>query len=295
MEDKLNPTAVGAFVLLLGAAMVAAILWLAAGVQVNKDTNPYQSIFTESVAGLNTDAPVKYLGVDVGKVSTIAIDPNNSRQVLLGFDIKQGTPVKEDSEAVLKTQGLTGIVYVELSGGSPGSAPLVATAQTPAPLITSKPSLSTRLENVLSTVLTSVDALSGSLNAVLDPENRAALKETLAQAAAMSRTLAQASKRLEPALLRVTAAAQSVEDLGQVAGKATEKVGEQLGEAATTANQGMSQIQGETLPEIHRLLVEMQSLSTALRTLAEQTERQPNSLVVGAPKRSPGPGERPIP
>ena len=31
MEDKLNPTVVGAFVLLLGAALVGAVLWLAAG------------------------------------------------------------------------------------------------------------------------------------------------------------------------------------------------------------------------------------------------------------------------
>ena len=31
MEDKLNPTHVGAFVLLLGAALVVGVLWHAAG------------------------------------------------------------------------------------------------------------------------------------------------------------------------------------------------------------------------------------------------------------------------
>jgi phospholipid/cholesterol/gamma-HCH transport system ATP-binding protein len=86
------PTLVGAFVLLLGAALVAGVLWLAAGVDGGKPTAPYQSIFTESVAGLNLDAPVKYLGVDVGKVKRIAIDPDNPRQVLLGLQIEQGSP-----------------------------------------------------------------------------------------------------------------------------------------------------------------------------------------------------------
>ena len=125
MEDKLNPTIVGAFVLVLGAALIGAVLWLAAGLSVKKHYTPYRSVVSESVAGLNVDAPVKFLGVDVGKVHTIVIDPRDSRQVLLGFQIERGTPVKQDSEAVLKTQGLTGIAYVELSGGSEGSPPLL--------------------------------------------------------------------------------------------------------------------------------------------------------------------------
>ena len=77
------------------------------------------------MAGLNVDAPVKYLGVDVGKVSRIEIDPRNSQQVRLHFLIDRGTPIKQDSLAVLKTQGLTGIAYIELSGGSAGSPPLL--------------------------------------------------------------------------------------------------------------------------------------------------------------------------
>ena len=128
MQDKVNYALVGAFVIVLGAALVAGVLWLASGASGQKRYDTYQSIIQESVAGLNIDAPVKYLGVDVGKVSEIAIDPLNSRQVRLRFLIERGTPIKQDSEAVLKTQGLTGIAYVELSGGSAGSPPLVAAA-----------------------------------------------------------------------------------------------------------------------------------------------------------------------
>ncbi len=308
MEDKLNPAIVGAFVLLLGAALIAGVLWLAAGMSGKKNYAPYRSIVAESVAGLNIDAPVKYLGVDVGKVRSIAIDPQNSRQVLLGFMIEQGTPVKQDSEAVLKTQGLTGIAYVEFSGGSPGSAALVPTEQEPVPLIRSKPSLSTRLENVLGTVLTGLDQMSGNLSAVFDADNRAALKQILADTATLAHTLAaqkdamhagiadaartarltaHASAQLEPLLLRISAASNAVEKMAQAAAQASL----QAGVAVDSAAGGVQQLRSETLPELGRLITELNQLASSMRHLSEQTERNPSSLLVGGPTRPAGPGE----
>ena len=308
MEDKVNYTLVGVFMLVLGSALVAAVLWLAAGLGGQKKMDPYASIFAESVAGLNLDAPVKFLGVDVGKVSQIRIDPQNSRQVLLRMLIERGTPIKTDSEAVLKTQGLTGIAYIELSGGSAGAPPLVASAEVPVPLIVSKPSLSARLENVLGTALSGLDRMSGSLNSVFDPENRAALKQTLVDIAALAHTLAaqqdnlsagiadaaraakataNASVRLDPLLARVSAAASSVDS----AALALRQTSATAGLAAAAAASGVQQVQRETLPDIARLVSDLGRLADALRQLSEQTERQPSSLLIGAPIRAPGPGE----
>ena len=322
MEDKLNPTVVGAFVLLLGAALVGAVLWLAAGVGGGKPTTAYQSIFTESVAGLNLDAPVKYLGVDVGKVKRITIDPDNPRQVRLGLLIEQGTPVKQDSEAVLKSQGLTGIAYVELSGGTVGSPPLVATADGQVPIIRSKPSLSARLENVMTTVLASIERTSGSLNTLLASDNQAAIKQSLADASAVLHTLAeqrgqlasgitalattarhaaQASAQLGPAVAavgpalahvgpaldKVEAAAASVDRMAQAAGLASTRAGQ----AAEAALGGVQQLRGDTLPGLDRLLAELGPLVGSLRQLSEQLRAQPGSLLVGGAVRAPGPGE----
>ena len=69
MEDKVNFTLVGAFVLVLGMALVAGVLWLAAGITGQKPLQPYAAIMTESVAGLNLNAPVKYLSAEEGGVS----------------------------------------------------------------------------------------------------------------------------------------------------------------------------------------------------------------------------------
>lgn len=267
MEDKLNPTLVGAFVLLLGTGLIAAVLWLAAGVGGGKPMEAYQSVISESVAGLNLDAPVKFLGVDVGKVRAITIDPNNPRQVRLDLLIERGTPVRQDSEAVLKSQGLTGIAYVELGGGS-AAAPLLQPGPDGAPpLIRSKPSLSARLENVVGTALASLDRTTANLNALFDADNRAALKSTLADVSALAHTLAeqrgqfagittdlattarhaaQASARLGPAL---DAAAPALAQIGPAmaqVGPALERVGPALAkvEAAAAAIDRMAQDAG---------------------------------------------------
>jgi phospholipid/cholesterol/gamma-HCH transport system substrate-binding protein len=308
VEDKVNTTLVGAFVLVLGAALVAGVLWLTAGLGSQRAMDNYQAVIQESVAGLNVDAPVKYLGVDVGKVGRIEIDPQNSRQVRLHFLIQRGTPIQRDTVAVLKTQGLTGIAYVELSGGSAGAPPLAGAAEGDGPTIPFKASLSARLENVLTNVLANVDRVSNNLNAVFDADNRAALKATLADTAALAHALAaqrgvfaagvadaartarlaaQAGGRLAPTLERIASSAQAVERMAEQAGAASVRAGH----AADGAASGVRQLNGETLPELTRLMAELDELSASLRRLSEQTAGSPSSLLLGSPTPRPGPGE----
>src|SRR5579871_2511402 len=115
METKFSYATVGLFVLVLSAALIAAVLWIASGSLFKKKVDLYLAFEDESVAGLNLNAPVKYNGVDVGSVREIQLDHNNPQRVRLLFALAHDTPVKADTEAVLKTQGLTGIAYVELS------------------------------------------------------------------------------------------------------------------------------------------------------------------------------------
>lgn len=308
MDDKVNYTLVGAFVLGLGALLVAGVLWLAAGMNGKQAMDVYQAVIQESVAGLNVDAPVKVLGVDVGKVSHIEIDPQNSEQVRLRFLIEHGTPIKGDSVAVLKTQGLTGIAYIELSGGS-ASAPLLVTGPDGVPpTIPFKPSLSARLENVLGNVLGNVDRVSNNLNAMFDADNRAALKSTLADVASLAQALAaqkaaisqgladaarttrltaRAGEQLGPALDRIAKSAQAVERMAEVANAA----GGRVGRAADAAASSVQQAGAETLPDLARLMAELAALSASLRQLSTQTAGSPSSLLMGKPTSQPGPGE----
>jgi len=309
MEAKVNYAAVGVFVLALGAAFIAVVLWLSAGAGNKKQYHLYVAIVNESVAGLNVNAPVKYLGVDVGKVREIQLDPANPQQVQLVFAIEKGTPIKIDTEAVLKTQGLTGIAYVELSGGSPEAATLVAVAPNEFPVIRTKPSLSARLENVLSSVLTNLDRTAANINAVLNDENRAALTKILADTSAVTATLASQKETMRSAIINASRTADNtaratadLDELMKRVAASADAFGKMSNEAtlaSTSAKKtfdemdaGVRELTGDTIPEVNKLLRELSTLSASLKRLSDQTTQNPSSLLRGREAVPYGPGEK---
>jgi phospholipid/cholesterol/gamma-HCH transport system substrate-binding protein len=303
-----NYTIVGGFVLVLGAALIAGALWLASGGAFQKHYDLYRAVSDESVAGLNLNAPVKYNGVDVGKVREIRLDPGNPERVNLLFGIERGTPIKEDTVAVLNIQGLTGIAYVELSGGARDAPPLRAAPGSDYPVIRTKPSLSARLENVLTTVLAKLDSTSDNINALLSDENRAALTRTLADIAAVAHTIAARKDTIDAG---ITSAARTFENAARAtarsgpvieridrSARAVEKMGNEVARTSASAGTAVDAVgadakrfTAETLPELGRLLGELGVLSTSLRRLTEQTERNPRGLLFGRTPVPEGPGE----
>lgn len=306
----MNYTLVGAFVLVLGAALVAAVLWLAAGGSTKTKVDLYRSIMEESVSGLSANAPVKFNGVEVGQVRTIRLDPKNPERVLLTLAIEHGTPITVDTLAVLKTQGLTGIAYVELAGGARGSAPLVASSPGELPLIPSKASLTARLENVIMTVLGKVERTSTTLDALLSEQNRAAVSSALADIAAVSRTVAartssldsaisnaartadhsaRAAAQLGPVIVRVGRGADAVEKMGNEAALAST----QAAQTVTALGVDVKRLTADTAPQLQRLMGELDVLAASLRRFSESTERNPASLLFGRSAVPDGPGESP--
>ncbi|PKO90697.1 MAG: MCE family protein [Betaproteobacteria bacterium HGW-Betaproteobacteria-10] len=308
METKVNYALVGGFVLILGAMLVGAVLWIASGGAFQVQYDLYMAIEDESVAGLNLNAPLKYNGVNVGKVEQIHLDPENPERVILLLAIERDTPIKENTVATLKTQGLTGIAYVELSGGTKNSPPLRVQPGNEYPVIRTAPSISARLENVLTTVLGKLDSTSSNLNTLLGPENQASFKNALADIASVAHTIAGRNKQLDASLINADRSLQNTArasaQLGPLlehierSARAVEKMGEQVAETSASAGQTVNTIgadvkrfSAESLPELERLLGELNALSRTLRRLAEQTERDPNSLLFGRSPVPNGPGE----
>lgn len=304
----MNYAAVGGFVLVLGAVLIASVLWLASGGAWQKKFDLYLAIEDESVAGLNLNAPVKYNGVDVGKVQQIQLDSGSPERVNLIFAIERGTPIKEDTVAVLKTQGLTGIAYVELSGGTSDALPLRVVAGNRYPVIPTKPSLSARLENVLTSVLAKLDSTSNNINAILSDENRMAFTSILADIATVARTIAarkdaidagvvnaartldhsaRVAAQLEPVVKRIGKGAEAVESMGNEVTKTSNSAGKTV----NAIGADVKRFTAETLPELERLLGELSVLSASLRRLTEQTERNPAGLLFGRRPVPDGPGE----
>lgn len=294
--------------LALGAALIGIVLWLASGGALQKRYDIYQAVEDESVAGLNLNAPVKYNGVDIGKVRSIELDRANPGRVVLLFAIERGTPIKEDTVAVLRTQGLTGIAYVELSGGAISSPTLQTLAGNLYPEIRTKPSLSARLENVLTDALAKLDSTTSNINAILSNENRLAFTNTLADIAVVAHTFSARQKQIDSGITNASRTFENTSKATAQIGPVIDRLGhsaeaiEKMGNAVAATSQSagrtvdsvgsdVKRFSSETLPELERLLGELSVLSSSLRRLTEQTERDPRGLIFGRKPVPPGPGE----
>ena len=308
METKVNLVAVGVFVIVLTVTAIASVLYLSSSKFYRKDRDIYQTNMTESVAGLNVNAPVRYRGVDVGSVRAIAISPDNVEQVRVTLEIERGTPIKTDTVAMLQTQGLTGIAFVDLIGGRSASPPLAAKPGEAYPVIHSGTSLMWRLESSLPDVLAGLIRVSDNLNATMDDENRRSLKQTLADLQVLSDALAARSKTIDAGL---EDAARTMHNTARVSGdlpllvqrverstEAFDQMNRQLGAAGASATltldasrADLRQFTGETLPEVRELVGELRTLTAGLQRTVDNFERDPGSLVFGRAPPRPGPGE----
>ena len=117
METRASYILVGSFVLGLIAAAFAFVVWLAS-VQFEEVPMRYVIYFEGGVSGLSVASPVRYRGVPVGSVSDIRIDPENIERIRVMVEISAETPIKADTEATLTLQGITGVSFVFLSGGT---------------------------------------------------------------------------------------------------------------------------------------------------------------------------------
>lgn len=315
MEQRVNFALVGLFVLLLGGALIAAVLWLGVGTE-QKHYETYVTYMKESVSGLNPRAPVKYRGVAVGYVRDIALDKQNPEQVRLLLDIEKGTPVKQDTKAILATQGITGIAYVELTGGSRDSPPLTAKPGQPYPEIPTGPSLLLRLDQAVSSLLQQLSSVATHLNEVaervstlLDQNKQRAIANTLDNVERLTAALAQRVDEIGhtvghvdtilgntakvsaelPGLMNqvgdsVAAARQTIQTINKTANS--------LDQLVNTAQHQLSSFSRDTLSQVNPVLTQMQQLSEALRRLGQDLERNPNMLLFGRPEGRPGPGEK---
>jgi phospholipid/cholesterol/gamma-HCH transport system substrate-binding protein len=113
MEREANYAAVGAFVLLVLLVGALFVYWYSDG-RDHKSFRRYEIYFDGSVSGLERGAAVRYLGVGVGRVQQMHIDPRDPGRVEVIVDIDSSTPISAETLAELQLQGVTGLLFIDL-------------------------------------------------------------------------------------------------------------------------------------------------------------------------------------
>jgi phospholipid/cholesterol/gamma-HCH transport system substrate-binding protein len=297
MDREANYVAVGAFVLLVLVMAAGFVLWYSdAGDQA---VRRYEVYFEGSVSGLSEGSSVRYLGVVVGRVAHIGIDPRDPRRVRVVADINADTPIGRDTVARLTLQGVTGLLFVDLRPRSPGAPLGVTVASLRHPVIPSEQSQFDVLVSNLPDVIAKAGEALERINALLSDQNIAAISDSLANAKRASSELPAAVAEARAMFGDLQEAANEMETtmaaLGELGGADIKASAMRLREVADTIaltaaridrlvaeNQGnVDRFAGQGLAEFEQLMREARAAMRSVDALTRSLEQDPSRVIYG--------------
>ena len=249
MEAEARYTFVGAAVLALLAALVAAMVWLK-DVGSQGDYIRYAINFEkQALDGLQLGAEVNLRGIKVGRVEDYALAMDKLNRVRVVVRVDRRAPVRSNTVAVVTRNFVTGIAAITLVTREPAGEVLVAVpegerypvigeGQSDLDEITGRVN---RLGDQAAQALTSV-------NQMLTPENRAAVMDTVRNLRDLTDGLKQRLAALDKVLQRTGSAAASIDTAAGPLGRAgervaavTERAGERVDGVLVQAEQALAE------------------------------------------------------
>ena len=309
MESRAFALLTGLFVIGLTAGIAAWANWLARDPVERK---PYRVVSTVPVSGLNPQAQVRYHGISVGRVTTITLDRNDARRILIDVEIDPQVPITRGTYAQLGMEGITGIAYVHLLDDGKDARTLRGAAGA-AVEIALRPSFMDSLADGAEGTLRDARELIVGLNTLLTPESRKHVAGTLASlervaanleatSAALPALLAHAQawlgedkRRLaQDSLQQMNEAARSLPEITRETQRLLQDTRSMVGrfENLSAEAQGtVGAVQGETLPRVNAVADSAERAAQRVSGLAYELERRPQGLLWGPQPGRPGPGE----
>jgi phospholipid/cholesterol/gamma-HCH transport system substrate-binding protein len=318
MARRFNPRLVGAFVLAATALGIAASVWLGSN-RVFQRKVRFVVVFSQEIAGLEVDSPVKFRGVPVGRVASIhlsigspeaplqelfmpvVIELNQSRIREMGETTDLGNP---DVVQTLVRHGLRARLALEsfLSGRRYVDLDIISDAPAPAP-----PPFPLPYPVIPVWVQPGLQALQSDAARVLGKLQALDLEGLIVDLRAAARGVGRASGRIDEAgqgiprtlesmdraLAAIRDAARAVEkEVPTLAGDARASL-QRLAAAldqmdATLREVKVSFAPGAPVPaQLERTLREVGQAARSLRVLTDSLERDPSQIVRGRPETQP--------
>lgn len=118
MRNRAQKIRLGIFLVVSISVFLFLIIFFTSREFFEKEDVYYVAYENVSVSGLEIGSPVKYLGLKVGTIGDITIDPDNVEKVIVKLSLKPETPIKADAVADITSVGITGLKSIEIRGGS---------------------------------------------------------------------------------------------------------------------------------------------------------------------------------
>lgn len=268
METRAHHILIGAFTLLVAAAILLFSLWMVkSGSQ--QDTRLYSVEFHEAVSGLTVGSAVEYSGIRVGEVERLSLNPDNPAVVLAQVRISKQVPIKQDTKARLALANITGASNIQLSGGTP-SSPNVEAPEGQLPLIVAEPSPFAKLRLNSEEVISGFKSLLDNANQLFTKENGENFSQMLANLNATTGIVAEQKDDISAGIKNLTQASQQINDTMSQAARMLSQLEDQLNTKG-----------GQVLTNADRTLASLAKVSSDLDQLLTNNQQALNSGLQG--------------
>ena len=307
METRSNHVLVGTVVLTLLVGLLLFIVWLAG---FKTDTRRcFDIYFSQGVSGLNKGSNVSFAGVPVGQITKVSLLPDRPEFVWVRIEVDEETPVLQGTSAQIKGVGFTGVSEIQLDGAIKGAKPLVNPGPQGCPVIPSTAGGLGALLNSAPELMDRIQRLTERLTELMSDRNQNAISDTLENVDRASRALADSTPEMREAITDARYAARNAglaaNRVANLADSTNRLVNEQGRPAAedlrktiaslqqTTANidslvgdakPGVQNLTKSTLPQVNRLVGDLQQLTTSLQGFSDRLDQGGVTGVLGSPK-----------
>lgn len=317
MENRLSYILVGAFVFILLIGGVISILWL--GNYSDKGNFKFYKVATkESVSGLNDKAPVKLRGVQIGEVRSITINPDNAEEVLVTIRVQDNAPIKEDTYALIEAQGITGLSYIQLQGGTNEAKDLkTGNKSEEYAVIHSRPSTFSRLDKTITSVSAKAEMIFERTDTLMSEKNIKNIETIIENSAKITestqKTLANLeahNKEINRLLEESIAAVSSIKEMSRSFTSAVDNTGVDTMNNVKEASQSVKKVMGglnqkmeagafdidilvkENLLPLQNTIQELRVLMNETKDLVSNLKDSPSDLLFKEETIAPAPNER---
>lgn len=299
MERDARYATLALFALACVAAAVAFIWWYS-GRGDQRDYQTYEIYFEGTVSGLSKGSPVRYLGVDVGRVTYLGVDKADPGRVKVISEIDSSAPISGGTLAKLGLLGLTGLLYIDLQQNPDTSGTKALQKGAQYPVIPARKSsieasierlpeilgqateVLARIERVLSDdnvrsvgrTLAHLEQASGDL-----PQTMAETRALVTELSGISRSTLELTNRLNQTLARVQPDLEATLASARIASEKLARTADGLDRALNQNEGGLGKAAGASFAELQQLMIDARSASNELRELARTLRERPSSVL----------------
>jgi phospholipid/cholesterol/gamma-HCH transport system substrate-binding protein len=299
MENRAHALSAGLFLVLLLIGLALAALRLTGNTAERVD---YVIESRLPVTGLQSSAPVRLRGVNVGKVKNIQFAPGDPRLIFISIVVDPKAPITRGTYAQLGYLGITGLTFIQMDDDGKHPERLASSADIPA-RIAMRPSLVDEVSSSGQELLQETAQAAKRVNALLSEKNVSELSDAISNIKVASVNVAQLTRDLHPAtkaltgitvrtertLQRLDPLLANLDDLTQDV-RSRVDILDHIGRSAEELGKTSQAIE-TAVPRLNRAVDDFsRSVRTVDRVLAG-LEQQPQSLLFGRKPPPPGPGE----